>query len=259
MTGRPAAGRASLRAVALLLSGRGARRPGRLHRLQRTFEPGIGEVWDSITTPEAVHAFWLTLEVTAIAVPLNAIVGVLAALAARARPGTRQAGRRARSSTCRSRSRRWSSASRSCSSTGGRAGSAPMARERRRPGALPLPGDRSLATIFVIPAVRRPRGHARAARDRRRAGAGGFDARGIPLADVLADHAAGDPLGRWSTASSSPRRARSGSSARSASCPASSSGQTETLTLLVEDRFDRTSTSPGPTPPRRCWRCIALL
>jgi sulfate/thiosulfate transport system permease protein len=48
--------------------------------MYKTFEPGIGEVWDSITTPAAIHAFWLTVTVTAIAVPLNAAFGVLAAL-----------------------------------------------------------------------------------------------------------------------------------------------------------------------------------
>ena len=47
----------------------------------RTFEHGVGAVWDSITTPAAIRAFWLTIEVTAIAVPLNAIFGVLTALA----------------------------------------------------------------------------------------------------------------------------------------------------------------------------------
>jgi sulfate/thiosulfate transport system permease protein len=46
----------------------------------RTFEHGIGPVWSSITTPAAVHAFWLTIEVALIAVPLNAIFGVIAAL-----------------------------------------------------------------------------------------------------------------------------------------------------------------------------------
>jgi sulfate transport system permease protein len=48
--------------------------------LYRTFEPGIGEVWDSITTPAAVSAFWLTVEIAAIAVPLNTIFGIVAAL-----------------------------------------------------------------------------------------------------------------------------------------------------------------------------------
>ena len=47
----------------------------------RTFEKGIGFVWDSITTPAAIHALFLTLEVAAIAVPLNAAFGMLAALA----------------------------------------------------------------------------------------------------------------------------------------------------------------------------------
>jgi sulfate transport system permease protein len=47
----------------------------------RTFEHGIGAVWDAITTPAAISAFWLTIEVTLIAVPLNAAFGVLAGLA----------------------------------------------------------------------------------------------------------------------------------------------------------------------------------
>jgi sulfate transport system permease protein len=41
----------------------------------------VGAVWDSITTPAAISAFWLTIEVTLIAVPLNTAFGVLAALA----------------------------------------------------------------------------------------------------------------------------------------------------------------------------------
>jgi sulfate/thiosulfate transport system permease protein len=48
--------------------------------LYRTFEPGVGEVWSSITTPAAVSAFWLTIEITVIAVPLNTAFGILAAL-----------------------------------------------------------------------------------------------------------------------------------------------------------------------------------
>ena len=46
----------------------------------RTFEDGIGAFWDSITTPAAVSAFSLTIMVTAIAVPLNTVFGVLCAL-----------------------------------------------------------------------------------------------------------------------------------------------------------------------------------
>jgi sulfate/thiosulfate transport system permease protein len=47
----------------------------------RTFQHGLGAVWDSVTTPAAVSAFWLTVEVTAIAVPLNMVFGVVTALA----------------------------------------------------------------------------------------------------------------------------------------------------------------------------------
>jgi sulfate/thiosulfate transport system permease protein len=47
----------------------------------RTFEHGIGAVYDSITTPAAISAFWLTVEVAVIAVVLNTVFGVIAALA----------------------------------------------------------------------------------------------------------------------------------------------------------------------------------
>jgi sulfate transport system permease protein len=47
----------------------------------RTFEHGFGPAWDAVTTPDAQHAFWLTLEIAAISVPLNTIFGVLCALA----------------------------------------------------------------------------------------------------------------------------------------------------------------------------------
>jgi len=47
----------------------------------RTFEHGLGFVWDSITTPAAIHAFWLTLEIALIAVPLNTVLGVITAMA----------------------------------------------------------------------------------------------------------------------------------------------------------------------------------
>jgi sulfate transport system permease protein len=47
----------------------------------RTFEHGLAPVWRSVTTPAAIHAFWLTLEIALIAVPLNTVFGVVAALA----------------------------------------------------------------------------------------------------------------------------------------------------------------------------------
>jgi sulfate transport system permease protein len=48
--------------------------------LYRTFEPGVGAVYDSITTPAAISAFWLTIEIAAISVALNTVLGVLTAL-----------------------------------------------------------------------------------------------------------------------------------------------------------------------------------
>jgi sulfate/thiosulfate transport system permease protein len=48
--------------------------------LYRTFEPGVGAVWDSITTPAAISAFWLTLEIAALSVVINTVLGVLTAL-----------------------------------------------------------------------------------------------------------------------------------------------------------------------------------
>jgi sulfate/thiosulfate transport system permease protein len=46
----------------------------------RTFEGGIAPVWDAVTAPNAVHAFWLSLEIVVIAVPLNTAFGVGMAL-----------------------------------------------------------------------------------------------------------------------------------------------------------------------------------
>ena len=46
----------------------------------RTFEHGIGVAWGWMTTPAAISAFWLTVLVAVIAVPLNAVFGVGCAL-----------------------------------------------------------------------------------------------------------------------------------------------------------------------------------
>jgi len=47
----------------------------------RAFEEGPGEAWEAVTTPDALHAFWLTILIAAIAVPANTVFGVLCALA----------------------------------------------------------------------------------------------------------------------------------------------------------------------------------
>lgn len=44
------------------------------------FADGFDAFWDAVTSPAALHALYLTVLITAIAVPLNAIFGVAAAL-----------------------------------------------------------------------------------------------------------------------------------------------------------------------------------
>jgi len=48
--------------------------------LFRAFEKGLAPVVDSLTTPQGMHAFYLTFIVVAIAVPLNTIFGVATSL-----------------------------------------------------------------------------------------------------------------------------------------------------------------------------------
>jgi sulfate/thiosulfate transport system permease protein len=47
----------------------------------RTFDNGIGHVWSTLTDPATIHAFVLTLEITAIAVPINTVFGIAVGLA----------------------------------------------------------------------------------------------------------------------------------------------------------------------------------
>ena len=42
----------------------------------KTFEHGFSTAWDYVTTPAAISAFWLSVLIAAIAVPLNTIFGV---------------------------------------------------------------------------------------------------------------------------------------------------------------------------------------
>jgi sulfate transport system permease protein len=46
----------------------------------RTFEKGLAPAWDAVTTPEAQHAFWLTVIMVVVAVPANTVFGVGTAL-----------------------------------------------------------------------------------------------------------------------------------------------------------------------------------
>src|SRR3954462_2693441 len=47
----------------------------------RAFEHGLEPLWSSLTDPNTIHAFRLTLEITAIAVPVNTLFGIVCALA----------------------------------------------------------------------------------------------------------------------------------------------------------------------------------
>jgi sulfate/thiosulfate transport system permease protein len=55
----------------------------------RTFEEGLGPIWDAVTRPAFTHALWMTVLITLIAVPLNTVFGVICALAIVRRSSTR--------------------------------------------------------------------------------------------------------------------------------------------------------------------------
>src|SRR5690349_10995165 len=46
----------------------------------RTFENGLGPVLDALTDPDTLHALYLTVLIAAIAVPINTVFGIAAAL-----------------------------------------------------------------------------------------------------------------------------------------------------------------------------------
>jgi sulfate/thiosulfate transport system permease protein len=46
----------------------------------RAFGDGIAPVWQAVTAPDALHAFWLTLLIAAIAVPLDTVFGIACAV-----------------------------------------------------------------------------------------------------------------------------------------------------------------------------------
>jgi sulfate transport system permease protein len=47
----------------------------------RAFDRGLQPLWSSLTDPNTIHAFTLTLEITAIAVPVNTAFGIVCAVA----------------------------------------------------------------------------------------------------------------------------------------------------------------------------------
>jgi sulfate transport system permease protein len=46
----------------------------------RAFEGGFDAFWEAISSPAAVHALWLTTQITLIVVPANTVFGIIAAL-----------------------------------------------------------------------------------------------------------------------------------------------------------------------------------
>ena len=120
----------------------------------RTFEHGLAPVWNAVTAPNAVHAFWLSIEIVAIAVPLNTAFGIgMALLLERGK----FRGRRCSAwwSTCRSRSHRSSSGWRSCSSTGRPAGSATGWSEHGIQVIFSVPGMVIATAVVSLPFVAR--------------------------------------------------------------------------------------------------------
>ncbi len=46
----------------------------------RAFGDGLAPVWQAVTAPDALHALWLSLLIAAIAVPLNTVFGIVCAV-----------------------------------------------------------------------------------------------------------------------------------------------------------------------------------
>ena len=111
-----------------------------------------------------------------------------------------------------------------------------LARRARCPVIFSLPGHGAGDDVRHA-AVRGARGRAGAARDRHRAGGGRRDARRLALADVLADHAPGDPRSAWATASCSTVARSLGEFGALTVVAGGVPGESQTLTLLVHARY----------------------
>jgi sulfate transport system permease protein len=46
----------------------------------RTFQDGLAPVWEALTSPQSLHALYLTLLIAAVAVPMNTVFGVFCAM-----------------------------------------------------------------------------------------------------------------------------------------------------------------------------------
>jgi sulfate transport system permease protein len=79
MRNKPLRSRLTLRLLALSYLGLLLAAPVGLV-FYRTFEHGFGPAWDAVTTPEAQHAFWMTILMVVVAVPINTVFGIACAL-----------------------------------------------------------------------------------------------------------------------------------------------------------------------------------
>jgi sulfate/thiosulfate transport system permease protein len=77
---RPLAGRIGLRLVALCYLAVVLVGPLAVV-FWRTFEHGLEPAWNALSQPDTIHAFKLTLIITAIALPVNTVFGIVCALA----------------------------------------------------------------------------------------------------------------------------------------------------------------------------------
>ena len=142
----------------------------------RTFESGLDPFLKAISRPAFQSAFWLTVQITAHhGARSRTVAGHRHRAGHRATPVPRSGAAQRAWSTCRSRCRRWSSACRCSWST---APTAPSARFLDGLGIrviFAVPGH-GAGHDLRVPAVRHPRGHPGAARDRHRPGGGGLHA-----------------------------------------------------------------------------------
>ncbi len=139
----------------------------------------------------------------------------------------------------------------------------PDAGERRLPGHLRRPRHHHGHGVRVA-AAGHPRGRAGARGDRHRAGAGRPQPRRQRACRPSGASRCRRSSGPSSTASCSASPARSASSAPSRSCRATSRGQTQTATLVVEQKYQNFEQADGVRHRRSCWRsssvaCIVVV
>ena len=200
----------------------------------RTFEGGLEPVLKAIARPAFQSAFWLTLQITLIAVPVNTVFGIVAALAIVRRRFPGRGLLNALIDLPFALSPVVIGLSLILVYGKQRLARRPPRRPRHHRhlrGAGHGPGH-----ALRVAAVRRPRGHPGAARDRHRPGGGRLHAGRLAVAHLLAGDAAGHPLGRHLRVILTTARSL-GEYGAVAVVSGKIAGKTETLTTHVEERY----------------------